>query len=69
VQKGDQILSINDRPIRDEVDVRIISMTARPGDPLTIVLLRPGTSGLAKLTLKSKADLRPAVFPRPITSR
>lgn len=65
VQKGDEIISINGRPIREDLDVRIESMLARPGDPITIVLMRPAGQKSETITLHATADLRPPPPPRP----
>ena len=65
VQKGDQIISINGRPIHEDVDVRIESMLSRPGDAITIILNRLNGQKLEPMTLHATADLRPTTFPRP----
>ncbi len=66
VRTGDQVLSINGRPVKDEVDVRIVSMLSRPGDPLTIELMRPAGQASSKLTLSGFISLRPTTIPRPM---
>ena len=67
IQLGDQIVSINGRPTREEVDVRIASMMARPGDPIMIEVLRGAQ--LNKVTLSTHAEVRPARFPKPIQAQ
>ena len=69
VQKGDEIISINGRPIHEDVDVRIVSMLSRPGDPITIILNRQNGTKVEPMTLQATADLRPATFPRPLPTK
>lgn len=68
VQEGDKILSINGRPTHEDIDVRIASMLARPGDTITFVLDRLNGQTWETRTLTAKADLRPKTFPKPLHS-
>ena len=66
VQLGDQIVSINGRPTREEVDVRIVSMQSRPGDSIQIELLRGPAH--TRVVINAQAEIRPAKFPKPIVA-
>jgi S1-C subfamily serine protease len=66
VQLGDQIVSINGRPTREEVDVRIVSMQSRPGDAIQIELLRGPAH--TRVVINTHAEIRPTKFPKPIVA-
>ena len=59
IQPGDVLLRINDKPVRSSADVRETSLRLRPGDTLTLRIIRT-----EKLPIEKTLELK--ILPRPM---